>query len=572
MNIKNFNIENHMRNVSVKTKLSLLVSLALLGIFIVSVVAYIVVGTVKIKGKAYNDIMLSKDLLADILPPPEYIIETRLVSSDILRANPTDFKALKDTLLQLKKDYDTRQTYWSENMVNPSLKELILVKSKTPAIAYFDILFNEFIPAIESGNQTNAQALFDNKLKTLYGEHRKAIDELVVMSTKQASDDENSAAELISKGDTYMISIVFIVTILLILLALYIIKLLTDSLTTMQHGLVAFFHFLNRESSKADSIKLNSKDEFGQMADIINENILKTQNLILQDISLIEDVKYIAEEAKNGVMYKRITHTTDNASLEELKTIFNEMLDVMACNICGDTKKIENALAAFQHLNFAYRIENATGKTSQGLNNLAQMMSAILSTSQTDSQTLMEKANRLMQDMEELSSATMQQASSVEETAAAMEQISVSINDTAHQTQKVGEQSGDIKAVINIISDIADQTNLLALNAAIEAARAGEHGRGFAVVADEVRKLAERTQKSLADINAGVSLLTQSIMDIGSAIAEQASGITQVNIAIIQIDKATQNNASIAENIDRTAKEVEKMSQNMLNEVRKNKF
>ncbi|MCX6073933.1 MAG: methyl-accepting chemotaxis protein [Campylobacterales bacterium] len=153
-----------------------------------------------------------------------------------------------------------------------------------------------------------------------------------------------------------------------------------------------------------------------------------------------------------------------------------------------------------------------------------------------------------------------------------MEQITHSINDTSEQTKKVGEQSSEIKIVINIINDIADQTNLLALNAAIEAARAGEHGRGFAVVADEVRKLSEKTQKSLADINASVSLLTQGIMDIGSDIGEQALGITHISIAINEIDKATKNNSSIAETIDTTAKEVEAMSQNMLNEVQKNKF
>ncbi len=193
-----------MNDMSVTNRFIFLLGTFVAGFLATGWVALNTLNLAKVTGPIYKDVALQKDLVADILPPSEYLIEEYLVVLQLARAEAKDVPALVEKSKQLEADYEARHRYWSENLPDGDIKELILAGSYKPGEEFLKLRDERFIPAIQRGDKAAALAVLP-ALEEKYNTHRRIIDDLVVKLNEKTAHDEATAADIVRSRIIWMI-------------------------------------------------------------------------------------------------------------------------------------------------------------------------------------------------------------------------------------------------------------------------------------------------------------------------------------------------------------------------------
>jgi len=522
-----------------------------------------------------------------------------------------------DDLENIKKDYFDLYREIINMNINESIRSNIKNLNNNFS-KYFTSLKNmatfgiERTLAYDKGIRGKA---FDNKIMKVNSEMifvdeyseslNNYVESILSLNEQDLQKYITSNNETIHYATTITIILTIIFGIALVILIL-IIKNILSGITTLGEGVIKL-----SDSDESSKINVQSNDELGTIARHFNSYIEKIEKDLEKDLIVITEARKVIGKVNAGLYNDRIKQKASSTAVERLINEINSMIETTQNNLTILSESLIN-LANAKYDSKVPRIEGVTGLIASLLNGASvtqSTVSEVMALIDNSNKRLTFSANDLAEASTELSAASNSQAAALEETAAAIEEITSTITQSTENAAKMAifakkvtisteegkylaaktsvsmdELSVEVNTIteaITVIDQIAFQTNILSLNAAVEAATAGEAGKGFAVVAQEVRSLASRSAEAANEIKAlvqsankkalegkkvssqmiegfdeldgNINTTIELINDVANATKEQQSAMVQINETVNELDKATQRNASLSEDINTMA-------------------
>ncbi len=599
-------------SLTIRTRLVMLGSWAVVGVLGTSIALGFVLRETSVNGPAYDRIVMSKDLVADILPPPAYIIESYLLALEATFAtDAAKVDAIERRGGSLRNEFEARHDHWLRVLEPGAARDLIARDTYDPAVRFFDLRDREFFPALRRGDRAHAIATLNGPMQAAYETHRDAVDRLVALANERVASDEKAAAQTIASGWSTAYGVGGTAVVLAALLAAWIMRSVSGPLGAVRDAVVR----IRARGRFGERLPEGEQDEIGEVTAALNG--------LLEEIDgLVNDVSRVTGAAARGRFDVRV-EAAATGDLDAIKRSTNELLAALQATL-GElglvmARVAEGDLRGRIHVDAGGELGAIRDNVNRSLDALGHTLLGVTTTVRhvatatheasaaigqvSDGATQQLNALRMIalglaETTQAISHVAKSSDVSRERATEAAKLVADGDADVLHVVdvvEKIRAQSEEVARITDVIRQIASQTNMLSLNAAIEAARAGEHGKGFAVVAEQVGRLAEHSGKSVKEIvelmqrakketEVGVATATKlkttmssvassvrttdaMASSIASSISEQQASLAQIHTSVDELSRIGQSNASAAEEITATVVELSRLSARLRDEV-----
>ena len=515
------------RNMKISSIATILAATVILG-YVASIGASLyAVRELKVGGPVYEQVVTIKDLVADILPPPEYVIEAFLESTLVVQ-DPAGLQKHTERLAQLHKDYTDRRDYWAAQSIDPDVKLLLTRESAQHVDKFWAAVEAELLPALARNDSAGARAAYQ-KVQAAYEAHRAVIDKLVKQTEVLTTASEAFAKQRASVLQT-----------LSWIAGGVVLAIIVGGAYSLRMGLLRPLTQITQTMDVLAAGRLDVHVPYSDRGDEIGE-MAAALNIFRKNGLQIESMRADQEKAALNAQAER------RQGLERMATEFESSVLAIVQTVADAAREVEDTATAM------------SGAVAQ-FDRQAGNMASSANTASANVQMVSAAAEELSASISEISR-QVTIASQVSETAMG------EARQANTRVEALSDAAVKIDSVLQLITDIAEQTNLLALNASIEAARAGEAGKGFAVVAAEVKALAKQTSKATDDIGAQLSAVKGGTSQVVSAIDNVSAVIEKVREISMGISGAVSQQGSATAEIARNVQEAARGAQEVSNNI-----